>query len=438
VSIQLRTLVLIPALAASCVVAQTASVSTTARTDDTALQLLREVTAKYAHATRYRIEMAIETTQSSEMYSSQQKITEFAYEEPGNRYRFGGRDVQGSGLVVSDGTTEWEFHSAYGQYTKRSAGTFGHPFPQVANPRTDGPEERSAYFMRQSIGTIALSLKAAHWQSDQVITLADKSIDCWRISFRDEDHYSYTPTPNAPASETTYWIDKSRRLIVKSERPSTSKRGPYGDPLRATVTYTYPVVSLDEPIADDAFTFIPPSNAKLVDAFTDPEAQSARPAAALKQPAPPNYVGALAPNLILTAADGTKLELASLRGKPVLLDLWATWCDPCLIDMPTIDRIYRSGKAPGLIVLGVDQDKKPSDALAYLKSQNYGWQDFHDGWNGKYEHLGVTGEGLPMLMLIDADGKIVYFHSGANDDPGLLAAVRHLGPAFAAAMDRSR
>jgi thiol-disulfide isomerase/thioredoxin/outer membrane lipoprotein-sorting protein len=436
---RLRIVASLLALIAPALSAQTSTSSQTTRTDETALQLLREVTAKYARAVRSHIEMASEAIQSSEMYSSQQKVTDFAYEEPGNRYRFGGRNALGSGLVVSDGTTEWELHSARGEYTRRTAGAYGHPFPQSVNAATDGPEERNAYFMRRNLGAIAIYLKAAHWQTDEVITVADQKIDCWRIVVREEDFVSYTPTPNATTSDTTYWIDKARKLIVKTERISTVKRGeaPYGDALRTTYTVIYPVVSLDEPISDDVFTFAAPSTAKLVDNFVDPYARYQRPAAASAPLASPNYVGTPAPDLIFKAVDGTTLSLASLRGKPVLLDLWATWCGPCLLEMPTIDRIYRYGKSAGLTVLGIDQDKKPNDALAYLEKENYGWQDFHDGWNGKYEHLGVTGEGIPMLMLINADGKIVYFHSGADDDAGLLVAIRHLGPAFSAAIEAS-
>ncbi len=64
---------------------------------------------------------------------------------------------------------------------------------------------------------------------------------------------------------------------------------------------------------------------------------------------------------------GKTPDLASLRGSPVLIDLWATWCGPCLMEMPTIDRIFRYARPAVLYVLGIDQDKNPADALACLK-----------------------------------------------------------------------
>jgi hypothetical protein len=107
------------------------------------------------------------------------------------------------------------------------------------------------------------------------------------------------------------------------------------------------------------------------------------------------------------------------------------------MEMPTIDRIFRYARPAGLYVLGIDQDRNPADAPAYLKNRNYDWPDYHDGKDGKYTGVGLKTTGIPVLLLIDASGKIAYFHPGADDEPGLLAAVRHLGPAFASAMDEA-
>jgi thiol-disulfide isomerase/thioredoxin len=163
-----------------------------------------------------------------------------------------------------------------------------------------------------------------------------------------------------------------------------------------------------------------------------------QPTAATRQtPTPPCPVGTAVPDLTLFAADGRSLDLRTLRGKPVLIDLWATWCGPCLLEMPVIDPIYRFGKPAGLVVIGLDQDKNPADALNYLKKNAYAWDDYSDFHNGKYVSVGLHPGGLPTLVLIDADGKVFYFHSGADDDTGLIAAIGKLGPAFAAAMDEA-
>jgi thiol-disulfide isomerase/thioredoxin len=409
-------------------------------TDADALKLLNEVTQKYAKATRSQIESVTESRRTDDLSSSWRKVFLTAYEAPEDHYKFGGTNSSGSEFVVSDGTAEWELHEAYGEYVKRPAGSFGHPFPQSTTVANDIQQERNAHDMRRMLGLLGTYLKTAHARGVETIQIGDRRISCFVISFGPEDYPEHDP--GVTTYEEKIWIDQSRKLIVKTER--TSEGRPLGTTVHGMVfhnleTVTYPLVTLDEPIPEDAFTFTPPADAKLVDKFTDPFAKyrPAAPTAAAVRPTPPqpNYVGSDAPNLVLTAADGTTLDLATLRGRPVLLDLWATWCGPCLLEMPTIDRIHRYGKQAGLVVLGIDQDKNPADALAYLKKENYGWADYHDGKDGKYNGVGLKVPGMPAMLLIGADGKIAYLHSGADDEQGLVTAVRRLGPAFAAAMD---
>jgi hypothetical protein len=99
-----------------------------------ALKLLDEITKRYADAKSYHIESIHESRLSSEFSSSWHKETLRAEEVPGNRYRFEGQSSSGSGIVVSDGVTEWNLQRTYDQYTKRPPGTYGHPFPMDPCP----------------------------------------------------------------------------------------------------------------------------------------------------------------------------------------------------------------------------------------------------------------------------------------------------------------
>ncbi len=64
--------------------------------------------------------------------------------------------------------------------------------------------------------------------------------------------------------------------------------------------------------------------------------------------------GFLAPNFSLADPKGDHYELASLRGKPVIVSFWATWCPPCRAEMPTIQQYYQQYQKQGLVVLGVN------------------------------------------------------------------------------------
>ena len=123
-----------------------------------------------------------------------------------------------------------------------------------------------------------------------------------------------------------------------------------------------------------------------------------------------------------------KITLNSYRGKPLLLDFWATWCGSCLISMPSLNRIYSETKDKGLVVVSFDQNAHADDAVVYLERHNYNWTNFHD--DGQAVQKAFKGDGIPLMVLLDAQGKIVFYDLGGNE-AGLRKAIAGLGPAFA-------
>jgi thiol-disulfide isomerase/thioredoxin len=142
-----------------------------------------------------------------------------------------------------------------------------------------------------------------------------------------------------------------------------------------------------------------------------------------------NMTGDQAPSLKLKSADGKVVALDSFRGKPVLLDLWATWCGPCVAALPQLAQIYQDAKDKGLVLLTVDQDEEPDTADKFLTTKGYTWPNFHDG-DGQIEKL-VGSSRIPRTMLVDARGKITYDGSGMDEDQ-LRTAIVKLGPEYAA------
>jgi outer membrane lipoprotein-sorting protein len=253
-------------------------------TDGDALKLLLEVAQKYAKAATFQIEAVTETRQTDELSTSWRRTFTNAAQGPGNRYRYGGRNSSGSGLVVSDGTTEWEFHEAYSEFVKRPPGTYGHPFPVAADP-TAGPEERNAFELRRTLGLLGNALKAAHWRPEESVAIGDRKISCLVVSFGPADFPAYDHSVNT--FDERVWIDKERKVIVKTEVTSENRAvgtTAHGVVRHGVTTVVFPVASLDGPIPDQVFTFTPPADAKLVDRFTDPYAQFRAPAPA----APPD------------------------------------------------------------------------------------------------------------------------------------------------------
>jgi thiol-disulfide isomerase/thioredoxin len=100
---------------------------------------------------------------------------------------------------------------------------------------------------------------------------------------------------------------------------------------------------------------------------------------------------------------GARIRLSEQRGKPVLLDFWASWCKPCRDQARVIDRIREQN--PGLVVLGVNVSDSPEAAAAYLAAEKPKWLVLRDE-EGRANHA-YQVETLPTLVAIDAEGKVV-------------------------------
>ncbi|HJT42986.1 MAG TPA: TlpA disulfide reductase family protein [Rhizomicrobium sp.] len=112
-----------------------------------------------------------------------------------------------------------------------------------------------------------------------------------------------------------------------------------------------------------------------------------------------------APIVHFAGPTGDRHALDAFRGRYVLLNLWATWCAPCVSELPALGRLSRF--VPGLRVLVVNTaDRAAVDAAAFLKSHNAGGLTAYRD-NEKVMMKSFGAYGLPMTVLIDPQGKIV-------------------------------
>ncbi len=119
---------------------------------------------------------------------------------------------------------------------------------------------------------------------------------------------------------------------------------------------------------------------------------------------------AAAPDFALPDVDGRRVALSSFRGKIVLLDFWATWCEPCLEELPDLMRFHEAHKDKGFTVVGVAMDAEGASIIGPFARQN----------NIPYPILIANGDlpsgypvpGFPSAFLIDKDGMIVRRYLG--------------------------
>jgi len=140
----------------------------------------------------------------------------------------------------------------------------------------------------------------------------------------------------------------------------------------------------------------------------------------------PVAVGAPAPAYAATTITGAPAALADLRGRVVLLNIWATWCKPCRQEMPALDTLERRHAAAGLTVVGVSIDEPGERDRIAPFAQELGasytlWHDPDDRVSSTFLAIGV-----PASYLIDRDGTLRWRHVGpvTADDPALTAALR--------------
>ena len=108
-------------------------------------------------------------------------------------------------------------------------------------------------------------------------------------------------------------------------------------------------------------------------------------------------------------ADGTS-SLADHKGKVVVLNVWASWCDPCQSEMPLLQRTHDRIASQGGVVLGIDTQDSPEAALAFLREKRITFPSLRDRDREYGRKFGVTA--YPETFLIDRTGKVAALKRG--------------------------
>ena len=144
--------------------------------------------------------------------------------------------------------------------------------------------------------------------------------------------------------------------------------------------------------------------------YSDQEGSSGN-AVAVRQ-APPD-MGSPAPDFQLIDLQGNWQALPDYRGKVVLLNFWATWCGPCRVEMPSMERVYQDLKDEGFAILAISSDPQGSIVTRpFVADQGLTFPILHDS---DYRVSGSYGvRTLPMSFLIDQDGTLTQRVFGAR------------------------
>ncbi len=157
-----------------------------------------------------------------------------------------------------------------------------------------------------------------------------------------------------------------------------------------------------------------------------PEAQQGEgigaPVAGVKRGIDRSHAGAAAPDNVFHDPDGEDISLAEFRGVPVLVNLWASWCAPCIKELPTLQKVEQAQSKDGQLgVIAVSQDRAPKSSVdAFLADKDIArFAAFHDPEMALSGALGV--EVLPTSILFDSEGREVWRYVGDLDWTGAEA-----------------
>ncbi|MET0389836.1 MAG: TlpA disulfide reductase family protein [Polyangiales bacterium] len=116
------------------------------------------------------------------------------------------------------------------------------------------------------------------------------------------------------------------------------------------------------------------------------------------------------PEIALTDLSGKKVDLASLAGKVVIVDFWATWCAPCREELPELEKFHKKYGPKGLAIVGVSVDKEASGIKGFLEKLKISFPVVHDAGHTVSEKYSPPK--MPSSYIVDRKGIVRYVHGG--------------------------
>jgi peroxiredoxin/outer membrane lipoprotein-sorting protein len=355
----------------------------------TARQVLDNVASSYSNLTAvHMIAERSETTYPAGHPQTVLSECELAH-ATGGRYFARLKQPQQQALAVSDGTNIWLALDSKKQWSSVSA----------ASLVEDSDEEHDAKLastnLHDSLESIMLSrfLALAKTMQDPVMT-KQQDFDLGREKVR-----CYSIRAHTSGTEVELLVDRQRFMVLQYQEKGTSPDG------QTEIAVKLKLVELNAEVGDSLFHFQP-----------DPGWTEVGTLAAASDPIRP---GERAADFALKTLNGESVALQSLRGNVVVLDFWATWCMPCRVELPAIEKI-RAEFGGDVRFYGVT-DESPETVKKFIEEHRYEMPVLLDSNRGMRRRYGVHK--IPALFVIGRDGVVRRQFIGTQNELELRKAI---------------
>ena len=329
--------------------------------------VLRQTAETYRNLSAAYFEAVSTRTRTTAKTEVRTVTREKIFSAPPNKLRVEFDRPGESSLLIDDGVSQWTVYPIANEYKTR---------PQAQGPIPSGP--LSGYGLLDNI------------RGDPKIVGSEdvQNAGCSMVRIT-MDH----------GVTEQLWIDNKTHLVRKDILDEGKSRN--------EIVFT--VARLDVAAMPENFTY-------------DPVRTNAKNRTELAQAAPATLVGKPAPDFSLRDLDGRRVDLRTLRGKPVLLDFWATWCGYCREALPSVELLHR-GLKDKLAVFGINNEE-PELAREYLQTYGYTLPTLVDSEDQAVNLYHLNG--WPATVLIDRDGNVAFYAEGFESEQ-LRDALRAVG-----------
>jgi peroxiredoxin/outer membrane lipoprotein-sorting protein len=391
-----------PALAALLVLTLAGAVRAEPAPD--ARAALQKVSDRYRALSSYDFEGVMNIHVSGGM-DQRLDVPLVAAADRAGRLRLDVRHPQMGGLVVSDGKQITTYVYSLNQYAQRPAeaavDSGGMPRPPQNSPI-------ARYFDLQQ------TLRSAAITGEQRLAVGGTPMDCWVVQCDMTPPQALAADSSARAS-ATFWVDKARSLVLRDSTNVRLHNATTGADIVMDQVTSFAVVRVDESLPDSLFAFDPPAQATLVQTFGPPPPGET----------PSELVGKPAPPFTLKGVKGSTVSLTSYKGKVVMLDFWATWCRPCRIELPHVEKVYQDLKAKGLVVFAVNFAEDAATVRGFLAQNPLTLPVLLDEKGEVGQRYQATA--IPTLVVIGKDGKVSSYFQGVREEDVLRKALAKAG-----------